>query len=108
MYQGEVYVAEEDLSSFLEVAEDLNIRGLSQRNVQDFDANVGDTKCIDLSPKQNRSTIKSENIQKISDSLSSDSITLNIHGDECSTKNENESSNIIKETQKRLNRDLSE
>ena len=29
MYQGVVNVAEEDLSSFLEVAEDLNIRGLS-------------------------------------------------------------------------------
>ena len=32
MYQGEVNVAEEDLSSFLEVAEDLNIRGLSKGN----------------------------------------------------------------------------
>ena len=29
MYQGEVDVAEEDLPSFLEVAEDLLIRGLS-------------------------------------------------------------------------------
>ena len=35
MYQGEVDVAEEDLSSFLEVAEDLQIRGLSERN-QDY------------------------------------------------------------------------
>ena len=30
MYQGEVNVAKEDLSSFLEVAEDLNIRGPSE------------------------------------------------------------------------------
>merc|ERR1719186_874613 len=35
MYQGEVNVAEKDLSSFLEVAEDLNVRGLSERNQGD-------------------------------------------------------------------------
>ena len=34
MYQGHVDVAEEDLPSFLEVAEDLNIRGLSERNME--------------------------------------------------------------------------
>ena len=32
MYQGEVNVAEEDLSTFLEVGEDLNVRGLSEGN----------------------------------------------------------------------------
>ena len=32
MYQGEVDVTEEDLTSFLEAAEDLNIRELSQAN----------------------------------------------------------------------------
>ena len=32
MYQGEVNVAEEDLPDFLELAEDLLIRGLSERN----------------------------------------------------------------------------
>ena len=30
MYQCEVYISEEDLPSFLEAAEDLNIRGLSE------------------------------------------------------------------------------
>merc|ERR1712096_423011 len=34
MYQGEVDVAEEDLPSFLEAAEDLNIRGLSEANTE--------------------------------------------------------------------------
>jgi len=32
MYQGEVAVKEEDLPSFLEVAEDLNVRGLCENN----------------------------------------------------------------------------
>merc|ERR1719291_1170760 len=34
MYQGEVDVAEDDLPSFLEAAEDLNIRGLSEANTE--------------------------------------------------------------------------
>ena len=34
MYKGEVYVAEEDLPGFLEVAEDLNVRGLSEKNIE--------------------------------------------------------------------------
>ena len=34
MYQGEANVLEEDLSSFLDVAEDLNIRGLSEGNTE--------------------------------------------------------------------------
>ena len=34
MYQGEVDVTEEDLPSFLEAAEDLNIRGLSEANTE--------------------------------------------------------------------------
>ena len=33
MYQGELNVAEEDVSSFLEVANDLLVRGLSEGNV---------------------------------------------------------------------------
>merc|ERR1719186_1487914 len=35
MYQGEVNMAEADLSNFLEVAEDLQIRGLSEKNLKD-------------------------------------------------------------------------
>ena len=31
MYQGEVNVSEEDLPSFLEVAEDLNVKGLCKK-----------------------------------------------------------------------------
>ena len=33
IYQGEVNVAEEDLANFLEVAEELNIRGLAEGNM---------------------------------------------------------------------------
>ena len=32
MYQGEANVSEEDLNNFLEIAEDLNMRGLSEKN----------------------------------------------------------------------------
>jgi len=32
MYQGQVYVAAEDLNTFMEVAEDLEIKGLSKEN----------------------------------------------------------------------------
>jgi len=38
MYQGEVNVAEEDLARFLEVSEDLNIKGLSERNMGNSDS----------------------------------------------------------------------
>ena len=40
MYQGEVNVAEEDFTSFLEVAEDLNIRGLSEGNKEGYNAKL--------------------------------------------------------------------
>ena len=39
MYQGEVDVSEEDLPSFLEAAEDLNIRGLSEANTESLISN---------------------------------------------------------------------
>ena len=39
MYQGEVDVAEEELHSFLEAAEDLNIRGLSEANTESLISN---------------------------------------------------------------------
>merc|ERR1719469_1467412 len=40
MYQGEVVVAKEDLPSFLEVAEDLNIKGLCEVNNADYNSEV--------------------------------------------------------------------
>merc|ERR1719508_679438 len=36
MYQGEANVAEEDLNNFLEIAEDLNVRGLCERNLDSY------------------------------------------------------------------------
>merc|ERR1712096_84248 len=39
MYQGEVDVTEEDLHSFLETAEDLNVRGLSEANTEGLISN---------------------------------------------------------------------
>ena len=36
MYQGEENVAEEDLNNFLEIAEDLNLRGLCERNLDSY------------------------------------------------------------------------
>jgi len=49
MYQGQVDVAEEDLPSFLEVAEDLNIRGLSERNMEACNTNEADLSNVALS-----------------------------------------------------------
>ena len=34
MYQGEMNISEEELNSFLEVANNLNIKGLSKRNME--------------------------------------------------------------------------
>ena len=38
MYQGVVDVSEQDLPMFLEIAEDLNIRGLSEANLDSFNS----------------------------------------------------------------------
>ena len=38
MYQGVVDVSEQDLPRFLEIAEDLNIRGLSEANLDSFNS----------------------------------------------------------------------
>ena len=53
MYQGEVDVSEEDLPSFLEAAEDLNIRGLSEAN----------TEGLNLSRELNSETSHQDNAQ---------------------------------------------
>jgi len=42
MYQGEVDVAEVDLHSFLEVAEDLSVKGLCENNTDHFESNADD------------------------------------------------------------------
>merc|ERR1719186_1207846 len=39
MYQGEANIAEENLSSFLELAEDLNVRGLCESNTENLRTN---------------------------------------------------------------------
>ena len=41
MYQGEVYVQELNLPSFLEIAEDLSIRDLSEGNTDKFTGILG-------------------------------------------------------------------
>lgn len=43
MYQGEANVSEEDLPSFLEIAEDLNVRSLCERNKEEFESDVRNT-----------------------------------------------------------------
>ena len=56
MYQGEVNVAEEDLPSFLEVAEDLMVRGLSEGNKEGRDSRNpdsfhGDSQSPNIAPR---------------------------------------------------------
>jgi len=76
MYQGEVDIAEEDLSSFLQVAEDLNVKGLSEGNI-DSNSNGEDVSQVrdsnlSTSPKKYHRRKKRENI---TDRSSSDSDT---------------------------------
>ena len=42
MYQGEVEVTKEDLTSFLAVAEHLNVKGLYENNTDHFDSSEAD------------------------------------------------------------------
>jgi len=77
MYQGEVNVAEEDVSGFLEVAEDLNIKGLSEGNVGGYDSNeenpsISVPSNIDPSPKINRRLVENEMQPNINRSRPSD------------------------------------
>ena len=67
MYQGEVNVAEEDLPSFLELAEDLNVKGLSEGNKGTHDSNEKVTspkKYFDPSQKKSE-TVKNKNLLNI-------------------------------------------
>ena len=66
MYQGEVDVAEEDLSTFFEVAEDLLIRGLSEGNKGDKNSEQenspkNDHQNTSPSPKRKRNVDKPDN-----------------------------------------------
>ena len=65
MYQGEEY-----LSSFLEVAEDLNIKGLSEgNNSSEADPSYLTPSNFDSSPERNRNTEENETIQNKSISI---------------------------------------
>ena len=59
MYQGEVNVAEEDLASFLEIAEFLNERGLSKVNREGCDSNM-----VNLPESIYQSIVPSSNKEK--------------------------------------------
>ena len=56
MYQGETNVIEENLPCFLEIAEDLNVKGLCKRNSEGFKLNRKKTLQV------NNSSSKEENI----------------------------------------------
>ena len=51
MYKGEVVVSEEDISGFFEVAEDLNVKGLSERNTEDIQISRFNQENIESLPK---------------------------------------------------------
>ena len=68
MYQGEVDVAKEDLNIFLEVAEDLNIRGLSEGNMEGCNSTESNPSHVTpsdfkLSPERNINTERNENVR---------------------------------------------
>ena len=70
MYQGEANVAEEDLSSFLEIAEDLNVRGLCKRNTEGYQSNGEETSKAanpNINPSSIRNRAKEQNIKDIYD-----------------------------------------
>ena len=48
MYQVEANVAEEDLSIFREVIEDLNVRGLCEKNTEGFKSSKEDTQVANI------------------------------------------------------------
>lgn len=64
MYQGEVNVAKEDLPSLLEVAEDLNIRGLAEANVEGYKSEVEQPKKATKKRKRTAENMTIESIKK--------------------------------------------
>ena len=88
MYQGEVDVAKEDLAEFLEVAEDLNVRGLSEGinstewdTLQYFTENIDLTQETYLSPKRKRilqnSSMENINLNSLENPIEEFEIVIN-------------------------------
>ena len=71
MYQGEVDVSEEDLQSFLEAAEDLNIRGLCESNTEGHnlsrELNSEPSHQDNAKPSKRKRIVESQQKTKISD-----------------------------------------
>ena len=65
MYQGEANVSEEDLNNFLEIAEDLNMRGLSEKNT-DYQRSMKDN----ISQVENNISQIEDNISQVEDNIS--------------------------------------
>ena len=65
MYQGEANVSEEDLNNFLEIAEDLNMRGLSEKNT-DYQRSMKDN----ISQVENNISQIEDNISQVEDDIS--------------------------------------
>ena len=108
MYQGQVDVAEEDLRSFLEVAEDLNIRGLSEGNMEAYNSNEEDPSNFahsnfDSSHERNGHTETYIKLQSTNDLDSSHSITEYEKSDERFLKNDNVSNSVFVPTEKERN-----
>ena len=70
MYQGEVNVAEEDLPNFLEIAEDLNVRGLSEKNTNSYksiEEDIPQVGYMKRNPPDKMKLIGNESVENIND-----------------------------------------
>ena len=79
MYQGKVVIPEEDVSCFLEVAEDLNVRGLSKIKKECYGLNEVSQLNINVSLKgKNTVNYKRDSLSPLKKELCSDSSDENI------------------------------
>ena len=79
MYQGKVVIPEEDVSCFLEVAEDLNVRGLSKIKKEGYGLNEVSQLNINVSLKgKNTVNYKRDSLSPLKKELCSDSSDENI------------------------------